>query len=906
VSVVHGQSALVDILIVLFAAKIAAELAERVGLPAVVGEILAGIAAGPSLLNLVKGGNILAVLAEIGVILLLLNVGLEMDLGELGAVGRAALSVATVGVILPFAGGTGAGLLLGMKGTEAVFVGAALTATSVGITARVFGDLRALAMVEARTVLGAAVADDVLGLVILTVVVRLVETGTVSIVQVGTVVGIAVAFLVGSVLIGIRLVPPVFAGVARLSRSTGTLVGLALAFTLAVAQLASEAKLAPIIGAFVAGICLARSSVSDRISRDLAPVGHLFIPVFFFKIGVEADVEQFTRPKVLTIAGVLLVVAVLSKLAASIGLRGAPGDRLLVGLGMLPRGEVGLIFATIGLQQHVFGSDVYAALLLVVLATTLVCPPLLRWRLVRLRARAAPGSARTPDDRPAGGWLANGDGRLDLAANPPTDEILPVAFDAAVIAEHARPGPRLLDWLTKLPEDELAWDGRARDAFFRLLEQGGPRSWRFLHVTGILQRALPELDEAITRRSADPFEPDPLGPVRWPRLARAHERLASRNGTLPAVARPELVVLAAVVLDATDGDDGRDDPAALARSLVTRLGLSEDVSAEVAALITDEDLLLGMARRGGFEEESVLQLAAHLGSAERLAGLALLTAASHDLEPIDVLAVEQLVELTAQVLSRSDLVGSGAEGAVSERRNAAMGLIEDPAVRERINRAPRSYVLRSSVLDLVRHGALCEPPPDVNAPRVAVVPGGQAGRWKVEIVAHDRVGLLAHEARVLADVGLDVLDAVLATWQDGVALASFGVRSWDRPDAPAIALRLARAVAVPLSTAPVEAIDISFDGFASPWHTVCHVTATNRFGLLAALAAAFAASGASVHSARVSTVDGVASDVFELTGSNGRKLSADTESSIRTALAAGVTGRRRPFRRGWELVPSRS
>ena len=171
---------LVHILVVLVAAKVAAEISERVGVPAVVGEILAGIIIGPSLLDVVGQDEVLRVLGELGVILLLLEVGLEMDLGELGAVGRASLSVASVGVAVPFALGFGTGLAFGMDGNEALFVGAALTATSVGITARVFGDLRALASVEARTVLGAAVADDVMGLVILTVVTRIVTEGSVS------------------------------------------------------------------------------------------------------------------------------------------------------------------------------------------------------------------------------------------------------------------------------------------------------------------------------------------------------------------------------------------------------------------------------------------------------------------------------------------------------------------------------------------------------------------------------------------------------------------------------------------------------------------------------------------------------------------------------------------------------
>src|SRR5205085_7620062 len=227
---------------------------------------------------------------ELGVILLLLEVGLEMDIGELGAVGRASLTVASVGVVIPFAAGWAVALSTGMSGKEALFVGAALTATSVGITARVFGDLGALAAVEARTVLGAAVADDVIGLVILTVVVRLVSSGSVSPLEIVGVVAMATAFLVLTSLVGVRTAPGLFAVVARYSRSSGTLVAVALAFTLGFAELANAAKLAPIVGAFVAGVSLARSPAADRIRRELTPVGHLFVPGFFLQIGLDADI----------------------------------------------------------------------------------------------------------------------------------------------------------------------------------------------------------------------------------------------------------------------------------------------------------------------------------------------------------------------------------------------------------------------------------------------------------------------------------------------------------------------------------------------------------------------------------------------------------------------------------------
>ena len=434
--------ALLDILIVLVAAKVAAELMERLNIPVVVGEILAGILIGPSALDLVSSNDVLRALGEIGVILLLLEVGSELELSELAAVGRVSLSVAIVGVIVPFVGGAAFGSAIGMTAKEAIFVGAALTATSVGITARVLGDLKALAMVESRTVLGAAVADDVIGLVILTVVVRLATSGSVSALSVLWIVFVAVGFLAATAFVGVRFVPGFFDWIARQSRSSGTLVAIALAFTLAVAELANEAKLAPIVGAFVAGLALGRSNSSDRIRRELQPVGHLLIPVFFLTIGIDVDVGQFAKPSVLAIAGALFVIAVSGKLAAAVGMIGATGDRLLVGIGMIPRGEVGLIFATIGLSQAIIGQRDYASILLVVLLTTLVTPPVLRSRLERLR-KGATAAAGPQAPRPEAGWLALSDGRgigvVDLVAIPPIGEAIDVSMQAALDARRAPP-----------------------------------------------------------------------------------------------------------------------------------------------------------------------------------------------------------------------------------------------------------------------------------------------------------------------------------------------------------------------------------------------------------------------------------------------------------------------------------
>ncbi len=900
-------------------------MAERVGVPAVVGEILAGVVIGPSALGLVGGDEVLSVLGQLGVILLLLEVGMEMDLGELGAVGRSSLSVAVIGVVVPFATGGGLGVLVGMSGQEALFVGAALTATSVGITARVFNDLSALATVEARTVLGAAVADDVIGLVILTVVVKVVSGGTVSALSVAGVVVLAIGFLVVTTVVGVRLAPRLFALVQQHSRSAGTLVGLALAFTLGIAELAEAAGLAPIVGAFVAGISLSRCRAADRIRRDLAPVGHLFVPVFFLQIGIDADVSRFADPRVLALAGALLVVAVIGKLVASAGLFGR-GDRLLVGIAMIPRGEVGLIFAAIGLRQHVFGEDLYAALLLVVLATTLVTPPALRWRLGQLRARVR---ASAPQSAPAGGWLQvqatgpavnhtlggsarrSSDGgagqEVELAAEPPLGDALSVALQAALACETRQPGPRLLSWLGDLPDERLPWNPEARRRLLELLAAGGPRSWRFLAVTGILNRALPELAEALGRRQADAGQIDPLEALRWPTLARLRE-----NPTPPELEHPERLLLAAIVLDATD--DGPDSPVIVARRLVKRLDLGAATEQSVAGLVEDTALLPAAARRfDAFSEEPVLQLAAHLGSPERATAQYLLALAGVDGDSAQRDRLAALDTLLQQVLSHPEIVGRGASNTVEERRARAGRLADDPAVKERLAAAPRAYVLAADPVDLARQAALCEPHPGRRSVRVSVLDGPANGaastarfgtasppgarpaatttprpdEFRVELVAIDRVGLLAAEAGVLASLDLDVSAAVVATWGDGCALGSFVV-SGPRPDQAELEGLAAAALDAPLSSPPSPEATFDVDNEASPWHSVATVEAPDHRGLLHQITTAFAAAGTNVHAARLSTVDGQARNVFELTDRSGAKLDDRAIERTRRALAEGT------------------
>lgn len=378
-----------NLLIIIIVARLAAELAERIKIPAVLGEIVAGIIVGPSALGLIDPikhldvANMVLLLGEIGVILLLFQVGLEMDLGEMAKVGKPALLVALIGVLVPFAAGFGVACAFGESGKISLFIGAALTATSVGITARVLGDLRALALRESRIVLGAAVADDVLGLIILTVVVKVVTEGSISASVIFETIGLALGFLVITGLLAIYVIPKAFTRIDRVAKSSTTIVAVSFALMLAFSLLANQAKLAFIIGAFMAGLAVGRSQQHERIAEGLNPLGHIFIPVFFASIGINADLDAMFQPSVLALATVLTVVAIIGKLVAGFGIGRSPGDKLLIGIGMIPRGEVGLIFASIGLSKGVLDDELYGALLLMVLVTTLITPPLLRLKLAK-------------------------------------------------------------------------------------------------------------------------------------------------------------------------------------------------------------------------------------------------------------------------------------------------------------------------------------------------------------------------------------------------------------------------------------------------------------------------------------------------------------------------------------------
>jgi Kef-type K+ transport system membrane component KefB len=365
--------------VILVAAKLLGELAERIGQPAVIGELLAGVIHGPSVIGFVDPTlPVLHLFAEIGVILLLFGIGLETDLKRLLSVGLAATVVAVIGVLLPFVFGYFVARGLGLELLPAIVAGAALTATSVGITARVLSDLGALKSVEGQIVLGAAVIDDVIGLIILAVVSDLVAGHEPSALGILRTTGIAFGFIAVALVLGRFLVPPLFRVIAR-SGKEQTIASKALALAFVLAVLASEVGSALIIGAFAAGLVLAPTEHAHAVERGIVRLANVFVPIFFVAVGAAVDVRTFGSREVMLIGLALTGVAILGKFAAGFAPVWVRARKTLIGVGMIPRGEVGLIFAQTGLTAGVLDAGTFSALMLMVLVTTFIAPPLLRY-----------------------------------------------------------------------------------------------------------------------------------------------------------------------------------------------------------------------------------------------------------------------------------------------------------------------------------------------------------------------------------------------------------------------------------------------------------------------------------------------------------------------------------------------
>jgi Kef-type K+ transport system membrane component KefB len=409
---------LLSLVVIYFASKVGGELCARINLPPVLGELVGGVVVGVSALHLLvfpEGGadvsnsaivsflqattnlspeaavsvfraqsEVVSVLAELGVVILLFEIGLESDLKELIRVGPQAAIVAVVGVVTPFAAGTGGLIyLFGIPPVPAIFAGAALTATSIGITAKVLAEIGQLSSKEGQIIIGAAVLDDVLGIIVLAVVASLAKTGEIVVTNVIYLIISAGVFLVGTIFLG-RFLSPLFVGLVNEMRTRGQLLLTALIFAFILSYVAAAIQLEAILGAFAAGLVLAETDKRRELEEQVIPVADILVPIFFVTVGAKTDLSVL-NPAVpsnregLILAIFLIVVAIIGKVVTGLTVFGQPGiNRLAIGVGMIPRGEVGLVFAGVGAASGALSEATEAAIIMMVILTTFIAPPLLR------------------------------------------------------------------------------------------------------------------------------------------------------------------------------------------------------------------------------------------------------------------------------------------------------------------------------------------------------------------------------------------------------------------------------------------------------------------------------------------------------------------------------------------------
>jgi Kef-type K+ transport system membrane component KefB len=375
----HTTQILLALFIVYVAAQVGAEIAQRLSLPAVVGEIVAGVVVGPGLLGWVHISDPLEVLAEIGAVLLLFSVGLETRLGDLKRVGRSATMVGVLGVVLPFVLGYLWAHATGQSTPHAMFIASAFVATSAGITARVLQDLGVLDRVESRVILGAAVIDDILAMLLLGLVTALQGGGSVNVSGLILVFAQAVGFILLIVVVGTRVMRRA-SDLLDAPVSAMSPISISLALCLGLAVAAAYLGLAAIIGAFLAGMIAAESHQRRTLERDLKPIEAFLVPFFFVVTGAKVELSSLASWSALGVLALVTLLATVGKLvgcglgALSLGRRSA----LIVGVGMVPRGEVGIIVASLGRQAGLFSNEIYALIIAMSLLTSVIAPPVLK------------------------------------------------------------------------------------------------------------------------------------------------------------------------------------------------------------------------------------------------------------------------------------------------------------------------------------------------------------------------------------------------------------------------------------------------------------------------------------------------------------------------------------------------
>lgn len=406
----------------LVTAKLLGALAQTAGQPAVLGELVAGVLLGGSIFGLLDPAQpVIHALSELGLIVLLFEIGLHTDIKSMAKVAGTATTVGLVGVVVPFAlGYVAVSGILGLGNVAALVCAAALTATSIGISARVLADLGQLRTKEGQVVLGAAVLDDIIGLIVLSVVSTIVLGGSWTVAGVARTTVIAVGFIVVALTVGRFLARPVFSSIETI-RAPGTLGVLALAFAFLLSSLAATSGSAMILGAFAAGLILNGTAERAEIERAATTIGHFLVPIFFASVGAAVELSAFSESETLAVAGLLIGVGVLGKFVAGYAPWWFRGNKRLIGVAMIPRGEVGLIFAQMGLATGAISPSLFSALALMVLVTTFLAPPI----LARVGAKAPQAGDHHDgmgiDDLVSGDWAHRSPRPLPAPPSHPKD-----------------------------------------------------------------------------------------------------------------------------------------------------------------------------------------------------------------------------------------------------------------------------------------------------------------------------------------------------------------------------------------------------------------------------------------------------------------------------------------------------
>jgi hypothetical protein len=474
----------------------------------------------------------------------------------------------------------------------------------------------------------------------------------------------------------------------------------------------------------------------------------------------------------------------------------------------------------------------------------------------------------------------------------------------AALAGDARPSDDLLDWFGRHRADELQWQQTDTPALVRLLRRSDPKSWRFLDITGVLDRALPEVASAMQRRRADISDLDPIGALRFQVVDRLDDLAVELD--LPS----DRLVIAALVADVcADVADDTDSAYRLASRLVP-----ETEATRIASIVTDAHTLrAGTALRSRFDEADVMQMAAHLASASHAHDAYSLALALGPLPRWHREALDERLAMISEALAHPELAGGEAGNLASAHRLAAEHLLagaraddrdgESPAddhdqraAIDRLRSASISYLLSHSPEELARHALLVEPLPRRGAVRVSVSPDPEPDHWRLDIACRDADGLLAHLTETLTREGLDTVSASIATWPDGAVLDSFLVIGHYRPSARELARAIETELTRPLRPAPMPELSLRFDHRAHPWHSLCTVQGPDRPGALHAVSAAFATADVVVHSARISSSGSTVNDQFWVSDRLGHKLDAPAVERVGRALA-GQRSRRRFARR---------